>query len=89
MRKFYLFFALLIGISGAAWADNFSPTENAVYVIKNAKTEVYATYNSDVNSNSNNILTAASKNALTVNSFFVIEAIGGNASNGFTIRLKN
>ena len=89
MRKFYLFFALLIGISSAAWADNFSPTEGAVYVIKNNRTEVYATYNSGVNSNSNNILTVASKNALTVNSFFVIEAINGDASNGFTIRLKN
>ena len=34
MRKIYLFFALLIGISSAAWADSFRPTEGAVYVIK-------------------------------------------------------
>ena len=97
MRKFYLLFALLIGISSAAWADSFRPTEGAVYVIKvinnedrTNNVEYYATYNASATSGSNNVLTAARKNALTENSFFVIEAIGGNgATNGFTIRLKS
>ena len=96
MRKFYLFFALLIGISSAAWADSFGPTEGAVYVIKvinnesGTNVDYYATYNDSATSGSNNVLTAARKNALTENSFFVIEAIGGNgATNGFTIRLKS
>lgn len=96
MRKIYLFFALLIGISSAAWADSFRPTEGAVYVIKvinnesGTNVEYYATYNASATSGSNNVLTAARKNALTVNSFFVIEAIDGDgATNGFTIRLKS
>lgn len=96
MRKFYLLFALLIGISSAAWADSFSPTEGAVYVIKvinnenGTNVDYYATYNASATSGSNNVLTAARKNALTVNSFFVIEAIDGDgATNGFTIRLKS
>ena len=96
MRKFYLLFALLIGISSAAWADSFSPTEGAVYVIKvinnenGTNVDYYATYNASATSGSNNVLTAARKNALTVNSFFVVEAIDGDgATNGFTIRLKS
>lgn len=96
MRKIYLFFALLIGISSAAWADSFSPTEGAVYVIKvinnegGTNVDYYATYNASATSDSKNVLTAARKYALTVNSFFVIEAIDGDgATNGFTIRLKS
>ncbi len=96
MRKFYLLFALLIGISSAAWADSFSPTEGAVYVIKvinnenGTNVDYYATYNASATSGSNNVLTAARKYALTVNSFFVVEAIDDDgATNGFTIRLKS
>ena len=85
MRKFYLFFALLIGISSAAWAKNFTPEEGAIYTIRNKKHGTFALYNSGCNNtNGTNILSTWWN--YDERSFFIIE---GNATNGYTLRFKN
>ena len=85
MRKFYLFFALLIGISGAAWATDFTPQDGAVYTIRNKKHGTFALYNSGCNNtNGTNILSTWWN--YDERSFFIIE---GNATNGYTLRFKN
>lgn len=86
MRKFYLFFALLIGISSAAWAQqSFTPEDGAVYTIRNKKHGTFALYNSGCNKNDGtNILSTWAQ--FDQRSFFIIE---GNATNGYTVRFKN
>ena len=85
MRKFYLFFALLIGISGAAWATDFTPEDGAIYTIRNKKHGTFALYNSGCNNaNGTNILSTWAQ--FDQRSFFIIE---GNATNGYTLRFKN
>ena len=85
MRKFYLFFALLIGISGAAWATDFTPEDGAIYTIQNKKWGTFALYNSGCNKDDGtNILSTWAQ--FDQRSFFIIE---GNTTNGYTLRLKN
>ena len=85
MRKFYLFFALLIGISSAAWATDFTPEDGAIYTIKNKAKGTYALYNSGCNkTDGTNILSTWAQ--YDQRSFFIIE---GNATNGYTLRFKN
>lgn len=85
MRKIYLFFALLIGISSAAWAKNFTPEGGAIYTIRNKKHGTFALYNSGCNNaNGTNILSTWAQ--FDQRSFFIIE---GNATNGYTLRFKN
>ncbi|MGM9633878.1 MAG: hypothetical protein ACI3YA_05565 [Alloprevotella sp.] len=85
MRKIYLFFALLIGISSAAWAKNFTPEVGAIYTIKNKKHGTYALYNSGCNKpDGTNILSTWAQ--FDQRSFFIIE---GDATNGYTLRFKN
>lgn len=85
MRKFYLFFALLIGISSAAWATDFTPEDGAIYTIKNKKHGTYALYNSGCNNtDGTNILSTWAQ--FDQRSFFIIE---GNATRGYTLRFKN
>lgn len=85
MRKFYLFFALLIGISGAAWATDFTPENGAIYTIRNKKLGTFALFNSGCNKNDGtNILSTWEQ--FDQRSFFIIE---GNATNGYTLRFKN
>ena len=86
MRKFYLFFALLIGISGAAWAQqSFTPEEGAIYTIRNKKHGTFARYRENCNNtNGTNILSTWAQ--FDQHSFFIIE---GNATNGYTLRFKN
>lgn len=85
MRKIYLFFALLIGISSAAWATDFTPQDGAVYTIRNKKHGTFALYNSGCNNtNGTNILSTWAQ--FDQRSFFIIE---GDATNGYTLRFKN
>ena len=85
MRKFYLFFALLIGISSAAWATDFTPENGAIYTIKNKAKGTYALYNSGCNkTDGTNILSTWAQ--YDQRSFFIIE---GDATNGYTLRFKN
>ncbi|MDY4058789.1 MAG: hypothetical protein SOY63_03160 [Alloprevotella sp.] len=84
MRKFYLFFALLIGISGAAWAKNFTPEKGAIYTIRNKKHGTFALYNSGCKKDGTNILSTWAQ--FDQRSFFIIE---GNADTGYTLRFKN
>ena len=85
MRKLYLFFALLIGISGAAWATDFTPEDGAIYTIRNKKLGTFALYNSGCNKDDGtNILSTWAQ--FDQRSFFIIE---GNATNGYTLRFKN
>ena len=85
MRKFYLFFSLLIGISSAAWATDFTPEDGAIYTIKNKAKGTYALYNSGCNkTDGTNILSTWAQ--YDQRSFFIIE---GNATNGYTLRFKN
>ena len=86
MRKFYLFFALLIGISGAAWAQqSFTPEEGAIYTIRNKKLGTFARYRENCNNtNGTNILSTWAQ--FDQHSFFIIK---GNATNGYTLQFKN
>ena len=86
MRKFYLFFALLIGISGAAWAQqSFTPEEGAIYTIRNKKLGTFARYSENCNNtNGTNILSTWAQ--FDQRSFFIIK---GNATNGYTLQFKN
>lgn len=85
MRKFYLFFALLIGISSAAWATDFTPQDGAVYTIQNKKYKDFVLFNSGNNNGSGvNILSSWSQ--FDERSFFIIK---GNATDGYTLQFKN
>ncbi|MDD7564690.1 MAG: hypothetical protein SPK31_06045 [Alloprevotella sp.] len=85
MRKFYLFFALLIGISGAAWATDFTPEEGAIYTIRNKGNKDFVIFNSGNNNGSEvNILSSWSQ--FDERSFFIIK---GNATDGYTLQIKN
>lgn len=86
MRKIYLFFALLIGISSAAWAQqSFTPEDGAIYTIKNKAKGTYALYNSGCNkTDGTNILSTWAQ--FDQHSFFIIK---GNATNGYTLQFKN
>ena len=86
MRKFYLFFALLIGISGAAWAQqSFTPEDGAIYTIQNKKYKDFVLFNSGNNNGSGvNILSSWSQ--FDARSFFIIK---GNATDGYTLQFKN
>lgn len=89
MRKFYLLFALLIGISSATRAADFTPDPNKVYILQNvgngyipmfAQTNLYYTVNG-----TKQYVLGARNNKFDSRSFFVIE---GNATNGYTIRFR-
>ena len=85
MRKFYLFFALLIGISGAAWATDFTPQDGAIYTIRNKGNKDFVIFNSGNNNGSGvNILSSWSQ--FDERSFFIIK---GNATDGYTLQIKN
>ncbi len=89
MRKFYLLFALLIGISSATRAADFTPDPNKVYILQNvdngyipmfAQTNLYYTVNG-----TKQYVLGARNNKFDSRSFFVIE---GNATEGYTIRFR-
>ena len=85
MRKFYLFFALLIGISGAAWATDFTPQDGAIYTIRNKGNKDFVIFNS-ANNNGSGVNILSSWSQFDERSFFIIK---GNATDGYTLQIKN
>lgn len=88
MRKLYLLFALLMGISSATRAE-FTPDPSKVYIFKNVGnsyipmfcvTQLYYSNDGD-----QKYVLGARANKFNSRSFFVIE---GNSTDGYTIRLK-
>lgn len=89
MRKIYLLFALLLGVSSVAKAGDFTPDPSKVYLIKNVGTNyipmfcvTQLKYKDD---EPQKYVLGARNNKFDSRSFFVIE---GDATNGYTIRLK-
>lgn len=89
MRKIYLLFALLLGVSSVVNAGDFTPDPDKVYLIKNVGTNyipmfcvTQLKYNVD---EPQKYVLGARNNKFDSRSFFVIE---GDATNGYTIRLK-
>lgn len=89
MRKIYLLFALLLGVSSVVNAGDFTPDPSKVYLIKNVGTDYIPMfcvtklkYKDD---GEQKYVLGARNNKLDSRSFFVIE---GDATNGYTIRLK-
>ena len=73
MRKFYLFFALLIGISGAAWAQqSFTPQDGAIYTIRNKGNKDLVIFNS-ANNNGSGVNILSSWSQFDERSFFIIK----------------
>ncbi len=85
MRKFYLFFALLIGISGAAWATDFTPEDGAIYTIRNKGNKDFVIFNSG-NNNGSGVNILSSWRQFDERSFFIIK---GDATNGYTLQFKS
>ena len=89
MRKFYLFFALLLGVSSMARAGVFTPDPNKVYIIKNVANSyipmfcvTQLKYKDD---GEQKYVLGARNNKFDSRSFFVIN---GNSTDGYTICLK-
>lgn len=89
MRKIYLLFALLLGVSSVANAGDFTPDPSKVYLIKNVGTNYIpmfcVTQLKYYTDGDQKYVLGARNNKFDSRSFFVIE---GNATNGYTIRLK-
>lgn len=91
MRKLYLLFALLMGISSATRAADFTPDPSKVYIFKNVNNSYIPMfcvtnlkYSNDGDGAQKYVL-GARVNKFDSRSFFVIE---GNSTDGYTIRLK-
>ncbi|MDY4058744.1 MAG: hypothetical protein SOY63_02935, partial [Alloprevotella sp.] len=85
MRKFYLLFALLIGISSATHAADFIPDPNKVYIMKNVANGYIPMFCVTQLKYSGSYVLGARNNKFDSRSFFVIE---GNSTDGYTIRLR-
>ena len=89
MRKFYLFFALLLGVSSMARAGVFTPDPNKVYIIKNVNNSYIpmfcVTQLKFSNDGEQKYVLGARNNKFDSRSFFVIN---GNSTDGYTICLK-
>lgn len=89
MRKLYLLFALLMGISSATRAADFTPDPNKVYIFKNVSDSyipMFCVTNLKYsNDGAQKYVLGARVNKFDSRSFFVIE---GNSTDGYTIRLK-
>ncbi|MBS7408862.1 MAG: hypothetical protein KIG47_07115, partial [Prevotellamassilia sp.] len=85
MRKFYLLFALLIGISSATHAADFIPDPNKVYIMKNVENGYIPMFCVTQLKYSGSYVLGARNNKFDSRSFFVIE---GNSTDGYTIRLR-
>lgn len=93
MKRFSVFFclllAILVGGVNSAYADDFAPTDGAVYLIKNKGNNQYALWNSNCVKGDNKQGIDAASVILSLwsqydyRSAFIIE---GNATNGYTIR---
>ena len=89
MRKIYLLFALLLGVSSVVNAGDFTPNPSKVYLIKNVGNNYIPMFCVTQLKNSSDgdqkYILGARNNKLDSRSFFVIE---GDATSGYTIRLK-
>ena len=89
MRKLYLLFALLMGISSATRAADFTPDPSKVYIFKNVNNSyipMFCVANLKYpNDGDQKYVLGARVNKFDSRSFFVIE---GNSTDGYTIRLK-
>lgn len=89
MRKLYLLFALLMGISSATRAADFTPDPSKVYIFKNVSDSyipMFCVTNLKYsNDGAQKYVLGARVNKFDSRSFFVIE---GNSTDGYTIRLK-
>lgn len=89
MRKLYLLFALLMGISSATRAADFTPDPSKVYIFKNVNDSyipMFCVTNLKYsNDGAQKYVLGARVNKFDSRSFFVIE---GNSTDGYTIRLK-
>lgn len=89
MRKIYLLFALLLGVSSVVNAGDFTPNPSKVYLIKNVGNNYIPMFCVTQLKNSSDgdqkYILGARNNKLDSRSFFVIE---GDATNGYTIRLR-
>lgn len=89
MRKIYLLFALLLGVSSVVNAGDFTPDPSKVYLIKNVGTNYIpmfcVTQLKFSNDGEQKYVLGARNNKFDSRSFFVIE---GNPTSGYTIRLK-
>ncbi len=85
MRKFYLLFALLIGISSATRAADFTPDPNKVYILQNVANGYIPMFCVTNLKHSGSYVLGARVNKFDSRSFFVIN---GNATDGYTIRLR-
>ncbi|MGM9693643.1 MAG: hypothetical protein ACI3YC_01360 [Alloprevotella sp.] len=89
MRKLYLLLALLMGISSATHATDFTPDPSKVYIIKNVGNSyipMFCVTNLKYSGDgAQKYVLGARVNKFDSRSFFVIE---GNSTDGYTIRLR-
>ena len=89
MRKIYLLFALLLGVSSVVNAGDFTPDPSKVYLIKNVGTNyipMFCVTNLKYSTDGDQkYVLGARNNKFDSRSFFVIN---GNSTDGYTICLK-